>query len=366
VRTGRTSIRLLIVDDDPLVLDLLSNSLRIEDGYEITCSQSAEHAIALIDDADLAFDCLLLDIMLPGSTGIDLCREVRRRARYRMTPVLIMTGSNQANLMEQAYGAGATDFIAKPFEGVELGARIRTAALLGESLERERMARHERDELLSYLNTDYENAGRLEGDDLIHPAIIENMLLRLPQGCHFIRLFVVEFTNRTELCEAIAPGEVRRCLKYIARSTIETLQPSPAKLAYAGCSRFIGAHFGRRAIDFRLFGERINSRLVETWRQKKAGPQNPPKILLSPLSDRRIWSGLSAGNSFRDYLQDSRDTELSLPSLESAVATQSKTATTVVPQDEADLFARLEIALNTEMTGDAIEVAAGGNNPVQI
>ena len=75
---------------------------------------------------------------------------------------------------------------------------------------------------------------------------------------------------------------------------------------------------------------------------------------------------MSAGNAFRDYLQDSSDTELSLPSDEGAVATQTKTDTTVVPQDEADLFARLEFALNTEMTGDAIVVAVGGNNPVQI
>jgi DNA-binding response OmpR family regulator len=136
-------MRILAVDDDPLILDILAASLEQCGFTDVTYATCAESAIDLIDAATVPFDSFLLDIMLPGNSGIELCAQIRGLKSYRVAPIIMITASKAHDIMAQAFGAGATDFVGKPFDGLELGSRVNMAAMLSESLRREKLAQHQ-------------------------------------------------------------------------------------------------------------------------------------------------------------------------------------------------------------------------------
>jgi PleD family two-component response regulator len=71
------------------------------------------------------YDCLLLDISMPGMNGIELCKAIRDIPSYRSTPIVMLTGMRDMKSMDSAFQAGASDYITKPFDVIELGARLR-------------------------------------------------------------------------------------------------------------------------------------------------------------------------------------------------------------------------------------------------
>ena len=75
----------------------------------------------------MIFDCLLFDISMPGMDGVELCRCVRQFPQYRQTPVIMLTAMRDMTHMGDAYRAGATDYVTKPFDIEELGLRLHAA-----------------------------------------------------------------------------------------------------------------------------------------------------------------------------------------------------------------------------------------------
>jgi DNA-binding response OmpR family regulator len=112
--------RILVVEDDPDIADMLAIHL-LDEGFQV------EH----VADGDAAgrrlarggFDMLLLDIMLPGTSGLDLCRQVRQQAAY--IPIIIVSARGAESQRILGLELGADDYVAKPFSALELVARIR-------------------------------------------------------------------------------------------------------------------------------------------------------------------------------------------------------------------------------------------------
>ncbi|QFT59320.1 Heme response regulator HssR [Sulfitobacter sp. THAF37] len=129
-------MRLLAVDDDPVVLDLLTVVFGQEDLPGITCAQSAGQALTLLEEDEAGFDCLILDIEMPGMNGIELCRKIRRLPAYHDTPIVMLTSVRERIEIESAFGAGATDYVTKPFDVKEIITRIRVAKRMSETTER--------------------------------------------------------------------------------------------------------------------------------------------------------------------------------------------------------------------------------------
>lgn len=110
---------ILVVDDDPVIRDLLEEYLRAND-YRVTV---ASHGAALFAQLEAgAVDLIVLDVMLPGESGFDLCRSVREK---REIPIIMLTARNQSEDRVRGLELGADDYLAKPFEPRELVARIR-------------------------------------------------------------------------------------------------------------------------------------------------------------------------------------------------------------------------------------------------
>jgi two-component system response regulator MprA len=112
--------RLLVADDDPATRDALERALRFE-GYQVEVA--VDGADALARTAARPPDLLILDVMMPGVSGLDTCR--RMRAAGDRTPVLMLTARDAVSDRVAGLDAGADDYLAKPFALQELLARSR-------------------------------------------------------------------------------------------------------------------------------------------------------------------------------------------------------------------------------------------------
>ena len=133
-------MKFLLVDDDPVALDLLSNIL-IGCGYEdLVCAQSGNEALQHLKLRQTPFDCLMLDLRIPDIDGITLCRMVRQFKEYEKTPIMMITVAREEELIASAFSAGATDYIFKPFDVVELMKRVRIAEIIEDPVQARELA----------------------------------------------------------------------------------------------------------------------------------------------------------------------------------------------------------------------------------
>ena len=109
---------LLVVDDDRRIRDLLSRFLS-EEGYRVSTADTAKDARAKLNG--LAFDLLILDVMMPGESGFDLAKAIRGGSDV---PILMLTARDAAESRIKGLEIGADDYLAKPFEPRELSLRI--------------------------------------------------------------------------------------------------------------------------------------------------------------------------------------------------------------------------------------------------
>ena len=112
-------MNILVVEDEVRVADFIQRGLRSE-GWAVTAASDGETALALIEGDN--FDAVVLDLMLPGISGQDVCRQMR--ARGDTTPVLMLTALGKTDDRVAGLRLGADDYLTKPFDFDELLARI--------------------------------------------------------------------------------------------------------------------------------------------------------------------------------------------------------------------------------------------------
>jgi two-component system alkaline phosphatase synthesis response regulator PhoP len=111
--------RLLLVEDEPGLVMTMTDRLELE-GYDVESVGDANSALQTASNN--AYDAILLDVMLPGGTGFDVCRTLRQRGVQ--TPILMLTARGQVFDRVVGLKLGADDYLVKPFEMAELLARI--------------------------------------------------------------------------------------------------------------------------------------------------------------------------------------------------------------------------------------------------
>ncbi len=116
------AVTILVVEDEPAIQELISLNLK-RAGHMVLCANNAEQAKQLINN--VLPDLVLLDWMLPDTTGIELARRLRREARTKSIPIIMLTARVQENDKISGLEAGADDYITKPFSPRELIARIK-------------------------------------------------------------------------------------------------------------------------------------------------------------------------------------------------------------------------------------------------
>jgi len=115
----RKRLAVLVVDDEETICDLVSEKLA-EEGYACDVASTADSALAKLKEH--TFDVVLLDIKLPGKSGMDILKTVKRR--YPMTAIIMITGVNDLGTAVEAMKLGASDYIVKPFTFGKLNTSI--------------------------------------------------------------------------------------------------------------------------------------------------------------------------------------------------------------------------------------------------
>jgi two-component system, OmpR family, response regulator len=113
-------MRVLVVEDELRMARLLKRGLE-EDGYAVDLAANGTDAVW--QAGEFGYDAVLLDVMLPGLDGVEVCRQLRAAGRW--TPVLMLTARDTVDDRVRGLDAGADDYLAKPFSFAELSARVR-------------------------------------------------------------------------------------------------------------------------------------------------------------------------------------------------------------------------------------------------
>jgi len=132
---------ILVVDDEPHNFDVIE-ALLFDKSYDLNYSSNGSEAIQSLEL--IQPDVILLDVMMPGINGIEICRQIKAIEKWRMVPIIIVTALNRKEDLAQCFDAGADDFITKPINKIELRARVNSMLrikqhydLLQTSLERQ-------------------------------------------------------------------------------------------------------------------------------------------------------------------------------------------------------------------------------------
>ena len=116
------SAKVLVVEDEAPLLEMLSYNLEAE-GFKVARAESGEEAELLVTEERP--DLIILDWMLPGVSGIELCRRIRTRQETRAIPIVMLTARGEEGDRIRGLATGADDYVVKPFSLPELMARVR-------------------------------------------------------------------------------------------------------------------------------------------------------------------------------------------------------------------------------------------------
>ena len=114
---------ILIVDDEEMTRQMLGKGLTQPD-YHLVLAGSGVEALEIV--AELAVDLILLDVMMPEMDGFEVCQHLKSNPQWQFIPIILVTSLSSKEDLVHGLEVGADDFIAKPFEWLELQARVRS------------------------------------------------------------------------------------------------------------------------------------------------------------------------------------------------------------------------------------------------
>ena len=183
----------LIVDDTPTNVGVISGVLK--GAYRTKVATNGEKALVLATAAEKP-DLILLDVMMPGMDGYEVCRRLKANPVTRDIPVIFLTAKTDALDEENGFEVGAVDYIHKPFSGPIVLARVKTQLALQAALGEAREARNQADELLHAL-LPKKAADEIRSIGTVIPRRYEN-----------VAVLFCDVTNFTSYCDKHEPEDV--------------------------------------------------------------------------------------------------------------------------------------------------------------
>ncbi|MGH6793568.1 MAG: adenylate/guanylate cyclase domain-containing protein [Methyloceanibacter sp.] len=183
----------LIVDDTPTNVSVVSGVLK--DLFKTKVATNGEKALAIAFAAEKP-DLILLDVMMPGMDGYEVCRRLKADPKTRDIPVIFLTAKTDSIDEEKGFEVGAVDYIHKPFSGPIVLARVKTQLALQEALSEAHEAREQADQLLHALLPE-KAADEIRSIGTVIPRRYEN-----------VAVLFCDVTNFTAYCDVNEPEDV--------------------------------------------------------------------------------------------------------------------------------------------------------------
>ncbi len=238
-------MKILAVDDDEFILELLIEALGATGHGDVTVANGGSQALDLIAQTAQPFDCFLLDIQMPGMDGIELCGRIRKSEGHRKTPILMLTAMSERDYVDRAFLAGATDYITKPFDVLELGTRVSMAEKLNAEVAQAQASARTLDELTEQLagQPSLDIAAPVDIQDVdgfLGYRAFENYIQQLKRGSYFsssaIALKISNIEEIFDRCDAVSFVNV---LSDIADAISDNTRGESCLFSYAGSGVFV-------------------------------------------------------------------------------------------------------------------------------
>ncbi len=263
-------MRILAVDDDPFIIQVLSLALVALGHEQVVTAQSANEGMIAVRDAVEPFECVLLDIQMPEVDGVEFCAAFRQIPGYQKTPVIMLTAMSERAYIERAFDAGATDYITKPFETVELNARLNMAQTLIDQTRSKEAAERELASVTS--DWDFQPAVDLEDalafDDMpghLKFHAFKNYLEQLRRGdTYFGELVAVKVANITNVFNRLSGRDFVNFVTDVGDAVADCLQGGKYHFTYAGSGYYLVlAMVGGQARFAEDFFDQLSANLLE-------------------------------------------------------------------------------------------------------
>ncbi len=124
LNSNNEALQILVVDDEPVNRRVLENHLTVA-GYTVVEVSSGKEALKALK-SDITFNLILLDVMMPGLSGYEVCKKIREDIPASELPIILLTAKNRIQELVTGFDAGANDYLTKPFSKSELLSRIKT------------------------------------------------------------------------------------------------------------------------------------------------------------------------------------------------------------------------------------------------
>ena len=241
-------MRILAVDDDPSILELLICVLGTFGYEDVVTARSGREALEILSDKTQAFDCLLLDVQMPGMNGIVLCEEARKLPGYMFTPIIMVTAMVQKQYIDEAFEVGATDYVTKPFEFADLKQRLLDAYRLAA----DRRAAIEVMEADAYAWADSETGTNFRLSDPLYfgdlpgcmgLAEFENYVVQLStMHSKVSKIVAAKVTNVEQIFASHSPGDFRAIMASAGTALLSAAKKEYSLATYWGNGVFLLVH----------------------------------------------------------------------------------------------------------------------------
>lgn len=255
-----SKMKCLIVDDDEISLLIMKEMLVALGHTDLTTCISAHEALDVIDRSDVDFDCLFLDIEMPTMDGVELCEAVRAVPAYRDVPVIMVTVKTGREHVKAAFGAGATDYITKPYSIDELESRF------------------------SAMQVAVNKVKPFDGvDRFISLTAMDNFLLQIERGGLFAtNILTVKIDDFEHFRKQASSSELKELLHEFAVSTLSGLSDTDALIAYAG-KGILACVTNTRAVDVWSLENHVSECLFHQLSAEMSALVYQPKITVSAM-----------------------------------------------------------------------------------
>lgn len=265
-----SSASVLVVDDNEMNRDMLSRRLQRK-GHRVKTAVSGQDALDQIDGGD--FDMVLLDVMMPGMSGLEVLAEVRKSRDMTSLPIIMATARGDSEDIVEALRLGANDYVTKPIDFAVVLARMEAHLRLKAAAEEIRQLANKLEKSNQFVRSIF---GRYLSDDIVENLLDQPEGLDLGGSSRTVTIMMSDIRGFSTMSEKIPPEDVVRLLNHFLGAMTDIIQKhggtidefiGDAILVIFGAPNLLEDHADRAvacALEMQMAMEGVNENNIET------------------------------------------------------------------------------------------------------